>query len=106
MRRLLGGSLALVAALLLIGLFSGSARAASLNCSEPYALCAETADSIGYGGEYTGHDEPSLLFYLHTAGSGNSILNNVQFPIHPNLLPNPADLAVQSNIHLPADCLL
>jgi hypothetical protein len=56
MRRLLGGSLAAVATLLLIGLFTGSARATSLDCSEPYAICAEPADSIGYGGEYTGHD--------------------------------------------------
>ena len=56
MRRLLGVSLAAAAALLLLGLFTGSARAATLNCSEPEAaLCAETADSIGYGGEYTGH---------------------------------------------------
>ena len=48
MRRLLGGSLAAVAALLLIGLFTGSARATSLDCSEPYAaICAESADSIG-----------------------------------------------------------
>ena len=54
MRRLLGASLGAAAALLLLGLFTGSARAASLNCSEPYALCAEPADSIGYGGEFTG----------------------------------------------------
>jgi len=100
MKRLLGGSLAAVAALLLIGLFSGSARAASLNCSEPYALCAETADSIGYGGEYTGHDEPSLLFYSNTAGSGNSSLYNVQLPTDPNVLPNQAGTAGTWNFQL------
>src|ERR1044072_4841051 len=73
MRRLLGASLGAAVALLLLGLFTGSARAASFNCSEPEAaLCAETADSIGYGGEYTGHDEPSLLFYSNQPGSGES----------------------------------
>jgi hypothetical protein len=94
MRRLLGGSLAAVAALLLLGLFSGSARATSFNCSEPYAaLCAETADSIGYGGEYTGHDEPSLLFYSDEPGSGNSSNYHVQLPTDPKVLPNQAGTA-------------
>jgi len=35
-------------------------------------FCTEAAESVGYGGEYTGHDEPSVLFYSNTAGSGNS----------------------------------
>jgi len=85
--------LAAVAAVLLIGLFTGSARAASLDCSEPYAICAEPADSIGYGGEYTGHDEPSLLFYSNTPGSGNSSLYNLQLPSDPKVLPNQAGTA-------------
>jgi hypothetical protein len=93
MRRLLGGTLAAAATLLLIGLFTGSARAASLDCSEPYAICAEPADSIGYGGEYTGHDEPSLLFYSNTTGSGNSSLYNLQLPSDPMVLPNQAGTA-------------
>ena len=100
MRRLLGGSLAAAAALLLLGLFTGSARAASLNCSEPYALCAEPADSIGYGGEYTGHDEPSLLFYSGSAGAGNSNLYNVTLPSDPNVLPNQAGTAGTWNFQL------
>ncbi len=100
MKRLLGGSLAAAAALLLLGLFTGSASAASLNCSEPYALCAEPADSIGYGGEYTGHDEPSLLFYSNTAGSGNSSLYNMQLPSDPKVLPNQAGTAGTWNFQL------
>ena len=100
MRRLLGGSLAAVAVLLLTGLFGGAAHAATLNCSEPYALCAETVDSIGYGGEYTGHDEPSLLFYSGTAGSGNSNLYNLQLPTDPKVLPNQAGTAGTWNFQL------
>src|SRR4051794_14070925 len=93
MRRLLGWSLAAVGTLLLIGLFTGSARGASLDGSEPYAICAERADSIGYGGEYTGHDEPSLLFYSNTTGSGNSSLYILQLPSDPKVLPNQAGTA-------------
>jgi hypothetical protein len=100
MRRLLGGSLAAAAALLLIGLFTGSARAASLDCSEPYAICAEPADSIGYGGEYTGHDEPSLLFYSNTPGSGNSTMYSVKVPSDPRVLPNQAGTAGTWNFQL------
>jgi hypothetical protein len=101
MRRLLAGSLAAVAALLLFGLFTGSARASTMNCAEPYAaVCAETADSIGYGGEYTGHDEPSLLFYSDTPGSGNSSLYHVQLPTDPKVLPNQAGTAGTWNFQL------
>ncbi len=100
MRRLLGGSLAAVAALLLTGLFAGAAHATTLNCSEPYALCAETVDSIGYGGEYTGHDEPSLLFYSNTAGAGNSNLYHLQVPSDPKVMPNQAGTAGTWNFQL------
>ncbi|HVD12229.1 MAG TPA: hypothetical protein VNB46_03250 [Gaiellaceae bacterium] len=101
MRRLLGGSLAAVAAVLLIGLFTGSARATSLDCSEPYAaICAEPSDSIGYGGEYTGHDEPSLLFYSNTPGSGNSSKYSIRLPSDPKVLPNQAGTAGTWNFQL------
>ena len=42
---------------------------ALFECDEGGPLCAEPADPIGYGGEYTGHDEPSALFYSNTPGS-------------------------------------
>src|SRR3989442_9331334 len=100
MRRLLIGSLAAVAVLTLAGLFAGSARAVIPHCSEPYALCAESTDSIGYGGEYTGHDEPSLLFYSDTAGSGNSSLYHPSVPTHPKLPPNQARTPRTRNFHL------
>lgn len=99
MRRLLAGSFA-IALLLAVGSFAGSASAASLNCSEPYALCAEPIDSIGYGGEYTGHDEPSLLFYSSTAGAGNSNLYQLKLPTEPNVLPNQSGTAGTWNFQL------
>jgi hypothetical protein len=51
---------------------AGPAFGYAKTCSENAFFCTEAANSIGYRGEYTGHDEPSLLFYSNTAGSGNS----------------------------------
>ena len=100
MRRLLGGSIVTVAALVLLGLFTGSAGATVPECDEPTALCTEPVDSIGYAGEYTGHDEPSLLFYSNTAGSGNSSLYRLKVPSDPNVLPNQAGTAGTWNFQL------
>ena len=86
MKRFLTGSLA-IAIVVACGLFAGSARASKPECDEPTALCAETVDSIGYAGEYTGHDEPSLLFYSNTAGSGNSNSYNLRLPKDPGKKP-------------------
>jgi len=36
----------------------------TFSCAEPTGiLCAEVYQPIGYHGAYTGHDEPSVLFY-------------------------------------------
>ncbi|HEX9599420.1 MAG TPA: hypothetical protein VF963_08590 [Gaiellaceae bacterium] len=99
MTKLLGGSLVAVVVLAL-GLFSGAARAAPPDCDEPTALCAEPLDSIGYGGEYTGHDEPSLLFYSNTPGSGNSSFYRLQLPTDPQVLPNQTGTAGTWNFQL------
>jgi hypothetical protein len=56
-------------------------------CQENATLCAEVAHSIGYGGAYTGHDEPSLLFYSNTPGSGNSMTYSLSLPEDPPTLP-------------------
>jgi hypothetical protein len=100
MTRLIAVCCAAIAALTLFGLFGGSAKAAVPRCSRITALCAEPVDSIGYNGAYTGHDEPSLLFYSNTAGSGNSNLYNLTLPSDPMVLPNQAGTAGTWNFQL------
>src|SRR6266852_1821151 len=64
----------------------------ALSCDDQSGvLCAETYDSIGYGGAYTGHDEPSLLFYSNVAGSGNTGVYLLQVPSVPSTLPKQDD---------------
>jgi len=64
-------------ALLLVAAFAMSAWAAAAamassgrDCQDGAVTCTEVAHSIGYGGAYTGHDEPSVLFYSNTPGPG------------------------------------
>jgi hypothetical protein len=65
----------------------GENYAEKLACREGSPLCAESNDSVGYKGEYTGHDEPSLLFYSGTPGAGNSSNYSVAIPTDPPILP-------------------
>jgi hypothetical protein len=87
-------------AVLLIGTAAASATAANptaspsavqhpdkLLCAEGSPLCAEALDSVGYAGEYTGHDEPSALFYSNTPGSGNNASYRVVVPTDPPIKP-------------------
>jgi hypothetical protein len=53
-------------------------------CSRWPVLCTEITHSGSY---YSGHDEPSLLFYSNTPGSGNSSVYNVRLPKDPPTLP-------------------
>jgi hypothetical protein len=70
------------------------------NCSQGLAICTEVMDSIGYGNTYTGHDEPSLLFYSNTPGSGNSSLYTLKLPSDPKVQPNQAGTAGTWNFQL------
>ena len=54
-----------------------------INCSTAAAMCAEVANSDEVFGHYVGHDEPSLAFYSHKAGSGNHMSYNVTLPVEP-----------------------
>lgn len=67
---------------------SGAAGVAPHDCDEGGSLCTETFDPIGYNGAYTGHDEPSLLFYSNTPGSGNHLTWTIKLPADPPIVPN------------------
>ena len=58
-----------------------------LLCQEGDPLCAETAEAIGYEGRYTGHDEPSVLFYSDKPGSGNNNRYRMVVPKDPPIRP-------------------
>ena len=91
-----------ISAVLLLGTFAGAARAEApnLRCDEAWSLCAEVSDSIGYNGTYTGHDEPSLLFYSNRAGSGNSNLYRLTVPNESRVMPNQAQTGGTWNFQL------
>ena len=57
-------ALTLIAAFAPPGAAAGPApRPARASCDDNGPVCAEIADPLNYEGQYTGHDEPSLLFY-------------------------------------------
>src|SRR5262245_40599156 len=66
---------------------SQQGKVEKLLCNEGSPLCAETADALGYQGKYTGHDEPSLLFYSGTQGSGNNQQYRLVVPQDPPIQP-------------------
>jgi len=99
MRRSLAAPLLVVAAIA-FGALTSAARATPPDCDETTSLCTEPVDAIGYGGAYTGHDEPSLLFYSGAAGSGNSSFYTLQLPSDPKVLPNQSGTAGTWNFQL------
>ena len=83
-----------LAALAFLGLVGNAHGATSSNvkaahdCSSLSGyLCTEVFDSIGYNGTYTGHDEPSVLFYSNVPGSGSSNIYLIRLPKDPPTLP-------------------
>ena len=94
------GALGLGTVIVAAAVFPGAARGTPPRCARTTALCTEAADSVGYDGAYTGHDEPSLLFYSGTPGSGNSNLYTLQLPSDPKTLPNQAGSAGTWNFQL------
>jgi hypothetical protein len=67
------------------------AHAAATNntplCVQRPQMCTETAEPWDANGQYTGHDEPSALFYSTVPGSGNSNLYNLTLPTDPVAAP-------------------
>jgi hypothetical protein len=102
MKRLASLAVAGLAAAIVFVFVPGASALQRFNCSEPElsALCTEVADSIGYSNEYTGHDEPSLLFYSNSAGSGNSSKYQLTLPADPKVQPNQAGTAGTWNFQL------
>jgi hypothetical protein len=90
--RLLSLSVFLAAIALLAGLGPWAAPAKATyggppRCDANALSCTEVVNSIGYHHAYTGHDEPSLLFYSSIAGSGNSNIYRLTLPKDPPTLP-------------------
>jgi hypothetical protein len=77
---------AAAAAALGAGAVSASA-ALRPNCDDLSFTCADLASHVNYEGEYTGHDEPSLLFYSGRRGSGNDNTYRVTLPRDPAAQP-------------------
>jgi hypothetical protein len=67
---------------------SGDHGTQLFDCDEGGPLCAEPADPIGYNGAYTGHDEPSVLFYSNTPGSGYNQTYKLTIPSDPPTQPS------------------
>jgi hypothetical protein len=53
-------------------------------CEQNAVTCTELSQPVA---GYTGHDEPSLLFYSNTAGSGNDNTYTLRLPTDPPKLP-------------------
>ena len=86
--RLLSLSAFLAAIALLAGLGPWAASAKATyggppRCDANALSCAEVVNSIGYDHTYTGHDEPQVLFYSSTPGSGNSNIYHLTLPKDP-----------------------
>ena len=50
-------------------------------------LCTDLAKGTNYEGQYSGHDEPSLLFYSNKPGSGNTSVYLLRIPKDPPVKP-------------------
>jgi hypothetical protein len=72
-------------------LLSGSAvmaqKPAQPLCEQPVGRCVDAGKLYTYGKTYVGHDEPSLLFYSNSPGSGNSSIYLLRLPTDPPILP-------------------
>ena len=99
--------------LLILMLAAGGCLAAGLLASPATAAARPTCNTISFtcteindgltdtsGTEYTGHDEPSVLFYSNTPGSGNDNTYQIILPKDSIQLPNPAGTGGTWNFQL------
>jgi len=73
--------------LLGLGATARADRGFGFQCADSSPYCTDVFDSIGLSSAYTGHDEPSLLFYSNTPGSGNNQSYHLTLPVQPPTLP-------------------
>jgi hypothetical protein len=81
------------------------AKAVSPRLSKPIcalraSLCTETVNPWGPTGAYTGHDEPSVLYYSNGNGSGNSNLYVMRLPTDPPKQPTQSGTGGTFNFQL------
>ncbi|MBV9171468.1 MAG: hypothetical protein JOZ81_15435, partial [Chloroflexi bacterium] len=69
-------------------------------CAIGSFLCTDVALSKQVLGYYTGHDEPAVLFYSNTPGSGNDMVYRLQLPRDPPIRPNEAGTGGTWNFQL------
>ena len=79
---------------------SASASSAGGNCNTNAWMCTEVYKSLGPYGSYTGHDEPSLLFYSNKKDSGNTNDYSFVLPKEPATMPNQAGTGSTWNFQL------
>ena len=79
------------------GWFTPSGRP---NCDENSTTCTETLNPYNYAGYYTGHDEPSVLFYSNTPGAGNDQVYTLRLPTDPPTAPNQSGTGGTFNFQL------
>ncbi|HEX6537927.1 MAG TPA: hypothetical protein VF155_01945 [Candidatus Dormibacteraeota bacterium] len=65
-------------------------------------LCTEVDDYQNTFGYYVGHDEPSVLFYSNSPGSGNHMQYNVTLPAEPTEASNKTPTLAHSYQNSPA----
>jgi hypothetical protein len=65
----------------------GAAGSLRPGCADLSFTCADLHDHTTYEGAYTGHDEPSLIFYSNQVGSGNDNTYRLTLPRDPASFP-------------------
>jgi len=78
-----------------------TSKHAKINCAQNAPTCTEVWDSEKVFGHdvYVGHDEPSLLFYSNTPGSGNNVQYQIVLPKDPSA-SNPTAIGKAYNFEL------
>ncbi len=67
---------------------SNQLKSSLLKCDENnFGFCTELRHDKQFNGHYSGHDEPSVIFYSDRPGAGNNALYHVTLPLDPPVAP-------------------